>query len=495
MIDQLQRVGGLGKDLCDRARGAGALAIWRAQARSNRHAVVREGRVESTGVSTISGHGLQVLTDDGRMSLASRDDFRPEPARSLLDRSLDAARLGADLGLRTVPLPDLEPTRGRAVPDGLDEFDRIDLSRVAERLHELERRLQAEVPGVGVRLGYRSDLDAWRVLRSDGTDVLFAMPRCGLTILASSDGDGDRHTVRAAIHDPSPRCAWDDAVVERFLTRGVQAARLARELPDAPTHPPGTFALVIDYALAKGLAHEAFGHASEADGFRSSILAREGRFRTGEQVGAPHVSIVDEPVEGDHAWQPFSANGVRRDRAVLVDRGCLRDGLSDPWSSVAGGVRLTGAARAESFRNAPLPRMSNIRIEIEDPLPAPGRFEDHGPETVRDLLGDAGVFRRHSRVAFLSGYSGGQVNSATGDFVFHCKAIYGLSPSRVELFKPAIFSGSMFGALRSVREAFGPLHLDALGFCGKWGQSVPSSGGSHSYLVLEPHPQVKLGGR
>ncbi len=49
-------------------------------------------------------------------------------------------------------------------------------------------------------------------------------------------------------------------------------------------------------------------------------------------------------------------------------------------------------------------------------------------------------------------------------------------------------------ALNAIREAFGPLKLDALGYCGKWGQSVPSSGGSHYFLVLDPHPDVRLGG-
>jgi TldD protein len=53
----------------------------------------------------------------------------------------------------------------------------------------------------------------------------------------------------------------------------------------------------------------------------------------------------------------------------------------------------------------------------------------------------------------------------------------------------------MFGALQSVREAFGPLVLDAIGYCGKWGQQVPSSGGSHYFLVVEPHESVGLGGR
>jgi TldD protein len=344
-------------------------------------------------------------------------------------------------------------------------------------------------------LSYTSDLDGWRIFRSDGTDLLFAMPHCTLSMRATSGGDAGRNSVGAVVFDPHPAGPWEEKAETLFLRRAGRAARLARDLPDAPPFPAGSYPLVIDYALAKGLAHEAFGHACEADSYRSSILAREGRLRVGERVGAEHVSIVDEPVQGDHAWQPFSVNGVPRSRAVLVDRGRLAEGLSDAWSAEAGGVRLTGAARAESFQHAPLPRMSNIRIELATPLPAPGSFEDYGPEQVRDLLSAAGLFKRHPRFVFLSGYAGGQVNTATGDFAFHCKAIYDLSPSGVVLHKPAIFSGSMFGALESIREAFGPLILDAIGHCGKWGQSVPSSGGSHYFLVLEPHPTVRLGGR
>jgi hypothetical protein len=37
--------------------------------------------------------------------------------------------------------------------------------------------------------------------------------------------------------------------------------------------------------------------------------------------------------------------------------------------------------------------------------------------------------------------------------------------------------------------------LDAIGTCGKWGQSVPSSGGSHGYVFLEPNEAVGVGGR
>ena len=37
--------------------------------------------------------------------------------------------------------------------------------------------------------------------------------------------------------------------------------------------------------------------------------------------------------------------------------------------------------------------------------------------------------------------------------------------------------------------------LLGIGTCGKWGQSVPSSGGSHYFLALDPDKAVRLGGR
>ncbi len=470
------------------------MLVWRAQARSARRVLVQGGRTEESRAVSSCGHGLQIVTPEGATALASRDGLDAEPALGLLGRAAEAAAADASLGLHRGAIPELPPLVARDVPEGLDAFERVDLAEVAKRLAAIGAEIESRVPGVTLRLSYQAEVDAWRIFRSDGTDVLYAMPRCTMRLGATSGGDRERHTVAASVAGPDPALPWNDASASLFARRGIVAAELARSLPGAPPHPAGTFPLVIDYALAKGLAHEAFGHAAEADGFRSSILARDGRFRTGDTVGAPHVSIVDEPVRGDHAWQPFSANGLRRERTTIVERGRLAGALSDPWSAGPGGVPLSGAERAESYRNAPLSRMSNIRIEAEGALPAPGSFEDYGPEELRDLLDRAGVLRRHPRVAFLSGYSGGQVNTASGDFVFHCKAIYALGRDGIRLHRPAIFSGSMLGALGAIREAFGPLLLDAIGTCGKWGQSVPSSGGSHYFLVLDPGDAFRLGG-
>ena len=494
MLAELKALDSLGAEMCRRAKTAGVMLIWRAQTRTARHVLVRDGKPESSSISSIAGHGIQIVSEEGYTSLASRDDFNNEQALALLERTIRTTEAGAQLKLkRSLPF-DLKPTVASAIPEGTISPDSIDLTETGRRLVELEAEIAGRVKGVQLRFSYQTELECWRIFRSDGTDVLFAMPRSILNMRATAGSGGTRHSVSASVPHPLPGVLDDEQAIGIFMQRAEAAARLSKRLPDAPNHPAGSFPLVIDYALAKGLAHEAFGHAAEADGYRSSILADQGRLRLGDKVGAEHVSIIDQPVEGDHAWQPFSANGVRRERVVIVDHGILTAGLSDPWSAEAGGVPLSGAARAGSFRNAPLPRMTNIRLVVDEPLPAPGPFEAYGPEEVRDLLATAGVFKRHPQVVFLSGYTGGQVNTSVGDFVFNCQALYTLTPSSIDLYKPAIFAGSMFGALESIREGFGPLKLDAIGYCGKWGQQVPSSGGSHYFLMVEPEPTVRLGG-
>jgi TldD protein len=303
------------------------------------------------------------------------------------------------------------------------------------------------------------------------------------------------HTAGASLSRTGYEIVLDPAERATLLSRSATAAEHAQRLIGAPRYPAGSYPIIMDYAMAKGLAHEAFGHAAETDGLRTSILGAGGKFRRGELMAAEIVSIVDESLPGDHAFQPFSPNGVRRDRATILDHGVLVDALADLFSARDAGVRVIDAARAQSYGNVPVPRMTNIRIELPEPLPMSGRFEEQRPEEVRAALLNAGMLVAGQPVVYLAGYKGGQVSPAQGDFVFNCAALYELSVEGVRLYQPGIFSGQTEAALHAIRVGFGPLQLDAMGFCGKAGQSVPSSGGSHYFLYLEANPRVVIGGR
>jgi TldD protein len=139
--------------------------------------------------------------------------------------------------------------------------------------------------------------------------------------------------------------------------------------------------------------------------------------------------------------------------------------------------------------------MANIRIEVEGARPIGAQFEDLTVEDIRDVLRDAGVLGRRKKILYLTGYRGGQVNPAVGDFVFNCSAIYEISRDGCRGFRPALFCGQITETLKAIKGAFGPLRLDAIGICGKWGQNIPSSGGSHYFLYIEKNKNVSIGGK
>lgn len=115
-------------------------------------------------------------------------------------------------------------------------------------------------------------------------------------------------------------------------------------------------------------------------------------------------------------------------------------------------------------------------------------------KAVRDTLLQHGELKEGEKNLLLLGYRGGQVNPKTGDFVFQCDGIIDVADPALPIYQPSIFSGKILSALQAIRGGLGEGCYDAIGTCGKGGQSVTSSGGSHRYLLMDADQQVSLGG-
>jgi len=476
----------------EEARARSLYAVARLQRVRSRSVTVTNGNVEGVATGLSQGIGMHLFDNDGHTAFAATDTLTPANVARAVQAAAAGVRAAAAAHLqRNRAIFDVSPARAVELPPTPYAIDGLDLGDVQAATEEINRELMSIHNGLKARTSFSIDREEWRVARSDGTDVRYLLPHGYCSNALTAQRDGSTHTVGASLS----RTGYEVLREERplLLARSRKAAQTALRLLDAPRYPAGSYPLVIDYAMAKGLAHEAFGHAAETDGLRSSILGHDGRFRRGEQLGSPLATIIDEPLAGDHAYQPFSPNGVRRTRATIMEHGVLREALADLFSAAAADSRPIDAGRAQGYGSVPVPRMTNIRIEVPEPFPLDGSFEQHTPETVREALLNAGLLRPGRPVVYLAGYKGGQVSPAQGDFVFNCAALWELSVEGSRLFQPAIFSGRTEAALRSIAAGFGPLQLDAMGFCGKAGQSVPSSGGSHHFLYLEPNAAITIG--
>lgn len=478
--------------------------IARLQSRKDLAVHINNGRTEEITTGVLEGMGVQVVNHRGYMGFSASDQISPRIAVELYRKAVGLAEQSQIFGGETnLEVRKLNPLDKRIEIPQKYPYGTLSLQEIETILKELNLEIAGMDSRFSVRTLLRLTDEEWRIVRSDGTDCCFNNPRSYVyySITAKSDSpqnpaaDSGSQAVTTYANLPGIDLGviMESANLNRLKNRAKKAASLGLQLLNAKTIPGGHYKLVIDYGLAKGLAHEAFGHAAETDGLESSILGEKGRLKTGMTVADPRLSIIDGPVAGDYAYQPISAMGIERQTVTIVDHGRLAAGLADIFSAAKAGVPFSGAERVESIFHLPIARMSNIRIEFEDPIPLDREFESVTAADLYRILIENGLMRPEETVLYLTGFQGGQVNPAFGDFVFHCSGIYRLA-EKPELYKPAIFSGKILSVLQSVSNAIGPLQIDAMGTCGKMGQGVPSCGGSHYFLVIESNPEIMIGG-
>ena len=141
---------------------------------------------------------------------------------------------------------------------------------------------------------------------------------------------------------------------------------------------------------------------------------------------------------------------------LLIDRGVLRGLLHDRLSARAAGVRPNGAGRRQSFRDVPLPRMSNTWLAAGEDDPA-------------DIL------RSVKLGVYAARFSGGQVNIASGDFTFALTEGYLIEDGRITApLRGVHLIGNGPAALAAVSMVGPDLQMsEATWTCTKESQNVP----------------------
>jgi len=231
------------------------------------------------------------------------------------------------------------------------------------------------------------------------------------------------------------------------------AGRKALTLLDADPAPAGSMPIVVGGGFGGVLFHEMTGHGLEADHIqkRASVYVD----KLGEAVAQPLLTAYDDGrMPGEWGSDAIDDEGARTQKTLLIDEGRLNGFLHDRRTAARESVAQTGNGRRESFRHLPLPRMTNTYI-------APG---DADPEAII-----ADVPRGFYAVSF----GGGQVDPATGDFVFGVSEGYLIEDGRVTSpCRGATLVGNCLDALAAI-DAVGDDFWVKTGICGKGGQKVP----------------------
>src|SRR5438270_608947 len=241
------------------------------------------------------------------------------------------------------------------------------------------------------------------------------------------------------------------------------AARRAVEMLKARAAPTGKVPIVLKRGAGGVLFHEACGHGLEADLVNKDASVFRGR--VGEQVASPLVTLVDD---GTYAreWGTYAIDdeGNPARRNTLIENGVLTDYMWDFLRARKEGRTSSGNGRRQSYQHLPMVRMTNTYVLA-------------GEEDPEEII------RQTPHGVYCVQLGGGQVNTATGDFVFGITEAYMLENGEVT---DPIRSANLIGNGPEVLQLIDAVGNDFdtwAGTCGKDGQGVPVSSGQPTLRV------------
>ncbi|MBI5555926.1 MAG: TldD/PmbA family protein [Elusimicrobia bacterium] len=250
-----------------------------------------------------------------------------------------------------------------------------------------------------------------------------------------------------------------------------KATARALKMLDARKAPSGKMPVVLDSEAGGTMIHEAIGHSLEADAVQKGISPVY-KGKVGQKVASPLISVVDDATLPNMRGS-FSCDdeGTPAQRTVLVEKGILKNYLYDLFTARKDGTISTGNGRRESYHYKPVPRMTNTMI-------TPG---EHDPKS---------IIKSTPKGLFVKKMGGGQVNTATGDFVFEIVEAYEIvNGEQSQPVRGAILTGNGPEVLKSIDMLGNDLNFE-IGTCGKEGQHVPVGDGQPTLRI----PEIIVGG-
>ncbi len=394
------------------------------------------------GASTVFGH-VDAVDERSLVRLAgelsgSGSRRRTSPIVLSEERAVQGQRVGTDPALVGAPAK----------------------ARLLHLADETARGLSSEVRQVVVAYGENRQR-VWiagshgSLATDDRTRVMF-----GITVMAERDG-----LIQIGRETLAHHGGFELLDEEAVAALAAEATQQALIMLDSRPAPAGRMPVVLANGFGGVLFHEACGHGLEADYILKKSSVWEGK--VGEKVAGEHVFAYDDGV-GAGMWGSNGCDdeGTPCARTTLIEAGVLTGYMTDRLRAARLGLPLTGNGRRQDYRYLPYPRMTNT-------------YFGTGPHTADEIIGDT------PRGFFAKSLSGGEVNPATGDFVFGVAEGYLIEGGKITApVRGATLIGNGPEVLQGIDVIADDLDVKA-GMCGKEGQSAPVGTGQPTLRIRE----------
>ncbi len=425
------------------ARG-GEFAEVFVEDRATSSAALDQRRVEELSSGRDRGAGIRVVVG-GTTGFAHTADLSETGL-------LDAARAAAAVargggGVKEVSLETLRshPSPAEVDPGQVDKAKKIELLLRAD---DVARAEGASITQVQVSLG--DSTRRFVVANSEGVFTADHQVRTRLNVSCVATGDTGMQTGYRPV---AATRGFELLTPEVIDGAAREAARQAITKLAARAAPSGDLPVVLASGSGGILFHEACGHGLEADAImkRASVYAGQ----VGRQVASPLVTLVDDgTVAGEWGYVAVDDEGHPSSRNVLIEDGVLTDYMWDYLRARKEGRAASANGRRQSYQYLPMVRMTNTYL----------------------LEGDADadeIVAQTPYGVYVAQLGGGQVNTATGDFVFGMRSAFLIENGRITApLRDCNLIGNGPEILKRVDAVAQDFSMTP-GTCGKDGQQVP----------------------
>jgi len=409
--------------------------------------VFDDGRLKGANFDTNQGFGLRAVAGEAQ-GYAHAADLSDEAIKRAV-ATISAVKSGHSGTMSDAPRP---TNQSLYVAD--NPLNAVSFEKKAALLAEIDAYARAKDPRVKqVSASLSGSWQAVAIMRADGEIRQDIRPLVRLNVSVVMQ-DGDRRETGS--DGGGGRIGFDTIMDETYWkTRADEAIRRGAVNLQSIDAPAGEMTVVLGAGWPGILFHEAVGHGLEGD------LTRKGAsvFSTlvGQQVAAKGVTVVDDGTIADRRGSlSIDDEGTPTSKTVLIEDGILKGFMHDRLSARLSGAEPTGNGRRQSYAHQPIPRMTNTYML--------GGDRDPGEilESVQNGI-------------YATSFGGGQVETASGKFVFSCTEAYLIENGKLGApVKGATLIGNGADTLKRISMIGNDMALDTgIGVCGKQGQGVP----------------------
>jgi len=442
------------------ARGGDFAEVY-AEYRIDNAISLEEHKIKQAQTGIMMGIGIRVLAGDKTgYAYTEALDFE-----SLLQAAKTASFIAQNTSRakpESVAINKIEPINLSPLtsyPSDMATGLKSDLLRRAEKAS-----FSADISVKQVIASFLDSLQYFTVANSDGLRAENFDSLCRLNLSVIVEKNNQR---QSGYHGGGGRVEFEHFNTYSPEAIATEAVRSAVILLDAREAPAGPREVVLGNGWSGILLHEAVGHGLEADFNRKKTSLYSDRI--GQKVASELCTIIDDgtipnrrgSVNIDDEGQPTCKN-------ILIENGILKNYLYDKLNARLMNTQSTGSGRRETYRNYPMPRMTNT-------------FMAAGESDPDDII------KSVKNGFYAKTFGGGQVDITNGQFVFQVTEGYLIEDGKLTApVKGANLIGSGPKVLENVTMVGNDFSLDTgIGTCGKNGQSVPVGVGTPTCKISE----------